>query len=93
MISGHTYRRNGLGAQDENGNVPCGQCGQPVQAHAGRKTAVDGPLVGVHEHRPELVDGRMACKLCGQRIRSLRFGVWLIWVSLEPGQVCTGETQ
>lgn len=33
MISGHPYRRNGLGACDENGNVTCGQCGLPKDVH------------------------------------------------------------
>jgi hypothetical protein len=33
MISGHTYRPNGLGARDENGNVPCAQCGLPKGVH------------------------------------------------------------
>lgn len=33
MISTHHFRRNGLGALDENGNLICGQCGQPWDAH------------------------------------------------------------
>ena len=36
MISGHAYRPNGLGAHDENGNVPCAQCGLPRDAHTSK---------------------------------------------------------
>lgn len=93
MISGHPFRKRALNVLDENGNEGCAQCGHPPQAHSDRKTVMDGPLTGVHEHQPELVDDLMRCALCGQRVRSLRFGVWLIWVSLESGQVCQGAGQ
>jgi hypothetical protein len=29
----HAYRPNGLGAHDENGSVPCAQCGLPEGVH------------------------------------------------------------
>lgn len=49
---------------------------------------MSGPLKGVREHRPQLADGQMACAACTQQVYSMRFGVWLIWVSLESGQIC-----
>lgn len=48
------------------------------------------PLEGVEEHWPDQVDGQMACKRCGQSLLSVKFGVWLIWLSLETGQICKG---
>lgn len=33
MISNHEYRRNGLGAMDDNGEMPCGQCRLPRGSH------------------------------------------------------------
>jgi len=29
----HSYQPNGLGAIDENGNVPCAVCGRPEGVH------------------------------------------------------------
>lgn len=34
MKVGHPYQRNGMGAIDENGQVPCGVCGHGPGAHA-----------------------------------------------------------
>lgn len=48
------------------------------------------PLTGVYEHRPEQADDGTLCGICGQQLVSLRFGVWLIWISLETGQPCKG---
>jgi hypothetical protein len=33
MVSNHQYQRNGLGAVDDNGEVPCGRCGLPRGSH------------------------------------------------------------
>jgi hypothetical protein len=53
---------------------------------------LNGPLTGVREHRPRPdEDGVMACAACDQPVYLLKFGVWLIWVSLESGQVCDGR--
>jgi hypothetical protein len=43
MISGHAYRANGLGAQDENGNIPCAQCGLSRGTHTSERP---GPAPG-----------------------------------------------
>lgn len=51
------------------------------------------PLKGVHEHRPEQSDDGTVCGLCGQALYSLRFGVWVIWISLETGQPCTENAE
>jgi hypothetical protein len=36
-----------------------------------------------------MAEGIMRCQLCGEALYPLRFGVWLIWLSLESGQVCS----
>jgi hypothetical protein len=41
MISGHAYRPNGLNGRDENGNIPCAQCGLPRSVHTD-KGGTDG---------------------------------------------------
>lgn len=47
------------------------------------------PLKGVHEHKAYQDDaGNMRCENCARELMSLRFGVWLIWISLENGQAC-----
>jgi hypothetical protein len=49
------------------------------------------PLQGVPEHQPDYrrePNQDVMCKKCGKALESLRFGVWLIWISLENGQVC-----
>lgn len=49
------------------------------------------PLQGVHEHQPDYerdANADVVCKSCGKPLESLRFGVWVIWISLENGQVC-----
>lgn len=49
------------------------------------------PLQGVHEHKPDYAEDRkVVCRECGKELESLRFGIWLIWISLENGQVCPG---
>lgn len=49
------------------------------------------PLTGVREHRPRMAGGPMQCQDCCQPVYSLKFGIWLIWVSLESGQICAGR--
>lgn len=52
------------------------------------------PLQGVHEHKAYQDDSGespvMRCRECGNELESLRFGIWLIWITLENGQVCPG---
>ncbi len=33
MTLGHIFKPNGLGARDENGNIPCAVCGHPAALH------------------------------------------------------------
>lgn len=64
MISGHRYRRNGLGGVDENGNVPCGQCGLTEGAHTSRDAPAadrgDSVTLVVYPEIPEYVPPRWA---------------------------------
>lgn len=45
------------------------------------------PLDHVREHRPGPAPW-LLCEFCGRPVYPLKFGVWLVWVSLEAGQAC-----